>query len=357
MKGLVESVVSFAPQHNYLLILPDGPKQGVFPDQFEVQKIASRAKCYSIREQAEIPYLLYREKVDLLHSPHFNLPLLCPCRSVVTIHDVIYLTRSQELASVTGRLYYRAMISAAMQADKVITVSEFSKQDILEHLKVASEKVQVIYPGVDSSFRTPSEDRIREVRLRYGITGGYILYTGIFKLRKNHVGLIHAFRHFLDSGAGAQLVIAGRWDESVAELRRLACDLGVGDKVVFTGFVSESDLPALYSGARVYACPSLYEGFGFTVLEAMACGVPVVCSHATSLPEVAGDAALFADSSSPQEFGRALVQAFRDDSLRASLVERGFKNRQRFQWSWTAERVLDVYSSVLNQRVVGAALA
>jgi glycosyltransferase involved in cell wall biosynthesis len=358
MKGLVESVIACAPQHDYLLILPCGQQDGICADAPGVHKIASRVKCYSIREQAEIPYLLYREKVDLLHLPHFNLPLLCPCRSVVTIHDVIYLACPQDLASVTGRLYYRAMISAAVRkADKVITVSEFSKQDILEHVKVAPEKLQVIYPGVDASFRPPSEDCIREVRLRYGITSDYILYAGIFKPRKNHAGLIHAFRHFLDSGARAQLVIAGPPDQSVVAVRQLIDEFGLADGVVFTGFVSESDLPALYSGARVYACPSSYEGFGFTVLEAMACGVPVVCSQSTSLPEVAGDAALFADSSSPQEFGRALVQAVRDVSLRTKLVERGLANSRRFQWCWTAERVLDVYSSVLHQRVVGTAIS
>lgn len=358
MKGLAEAVISSAPQHDYLLILPDGFNDGVFPDRIGVQKISSLAKCYSIREQAEIPGIVYREKVDLLHSPHFNVPLLCPCRIVATIHDVIYLACSQDLASVSGKLYYRAMLSAAVRrANQVITVSEFSKQDILEHLKVASEKVQVIYPGVDAGFHIVSEDRIRAVRLRYGVTGDYILYAGIFKSRKNHAALIRSFRIFLDSGAGGQLVFAGPCDQSVAELQRLACDLGLAEKLVFTGFVSESDLPALYSGARVYACSSLYEGFGFTVLEAMACGVPVVCSNSTSLPEVAGHAALYADPHSGHDFARALLLAFRDDPLRAALIERGLENVKRFQWSSAAASVVGVYESMVKHPVAGRALA
>lgn len=358
MKGLAEAVIASAPQHDYLLILPWGLQSDICTEAAEVQKIASRTKCYSVREQVEIPAVLYREKVDLLHSPHFNLPLLCPCRMVVTIHDVIYLACPQDLTSRAGRLYYRGMMSAAVRrADRMITVSEFSKQDIVRHLRVDPEKIHVIHPGIDPSFRTASEERIRAARLRYGISGDYILYTGIFKPRKNHAALIHAFRHFLASGARAQLVIAGPWDQSAAELRRLVHDLGLSNKVVFTGFVSGSDLPALYSGARVYACPSLYEGFGFTVLEAMACGVPVVCSPTTSLPEVAGNAALYAHPAFAQDFGDVLLQAFSNDSLRVRLVEHGFANVKRFQWRSAAANVLEVYSSVLNQQLAGAALA
>jgi glycosyltransferase involved in cell wall biosynthesis len=358
MRGLAESVISCAPHHDYLLILPFGYQNGICADAAQVQKITSRAKCYSVREQVEIPAVLYREKVDLLHSPHFNLPLLSPCRSVVTIHDVIYHACPQDLTSFTGKLYYRAMISAAARkAGKVITVSEFSKQAIVEHLKVASETIQVIYPGIGSSFRAASEEHIAAVRHQHGITAGYILYTGIFKPRKNHAALIQAFRHVHDSDASAQLVIAGPWDQSAEKLRVLARTLGIGNKVVFTGFVSESDLPALYSGARVYACPSLYEGFGFTVLEAMACGVPVVCSPCTSLPEVAGQAALYADPNSGDAFARALVRAFKDDSLRASMIERGAENVKRFQWSCAAAKMVEAYESVGRHQVAGAAFA
>ncbi|HKW74053.1 MAG TPA: glycosyltransferase family 1 protein [Terriglobales bacterium] len=358
MRGLAESVIASAPHNEYLLILPYGFQDRFCADARSVRRTATRAKSYSIREQVEIPRLLLREKVDLLHSPHFNVPLLRPCRLVVTIHDVIYLACPQDLPSLTGRLYYRAMISAAARlADRVITVSEFSKNEIARKLNIPLEKIGVIDPGVDANFQPASVERIRSVQLQYGITGDYILYTGIFKSRKNHAGLIRAFRHFVDSGASAQLVIAGPLDGSITELQRLANELGLSDRVVFTGFVSEANLPALYSGARVYACPSLYEGFGFTVLEAMACGVPVVCSPLTSLPEVAGDAALYADPASARKFGGALVQAFTDSSLRAGLVERGFKNVKRFRWNSTAARVLEVYGSVLKQPVAGAAFA
>jgi glycosyltransferase involved in cell wall biosynthesis len=358
MKGLAESVIRADPDNDYLLVVPPGFQHAFGGDNKNVRKVSSHAKCYSIREQVELPRLLLREKVHLLHSPHFNVPLLRPCRLVVTIHDVIYLACSRDMPSAIGKLYYRGMISAAARlADRVITVSEFSRKEIIRHLKIAPEKIEVIYPGVDPGFRCTSEERTRQMRLKYGISGAYILYAGIFKTRKNHAGLVRAFRHFLDRGGTAQLVIAGPLGKSATELRQLVSELRLADKVVFTGFVNEGDLPALYSGAHVYACPSLYEGFGFTVLEAMACGVPVVCSPMTSLPEVVGDAALFANPNSPEEFGGALVEAFSNDSLRTSLIERGLKNVRRFQWNSTATRVLEIYDSVLKEPVTGVPVA
>jgi glycosyltransferase involved in cell wall biosynthesis len=161
--------------------------------------------------------------------------------------------------------------------------------------------------------------------------------------------LLRAFQCFRKQGLDAQLVIAGPMAEGQQELRRLATELGIAARVNLTGFVDDRDLPALYSGARLYACASMYEGFGFTVLEAMACGTPVVCSQATSLPEVAGDAALMADAGHPEDFARALVAAFSQDALRADLIERGFRNCERFQWHETARQTRSVYSRALRQ--------
>jgi glycosyltransferase involved in cell wall biosynthesis len=345
MKCLVEAVVASAPEHEYLLILPPGEEEAVVCTGTNVEKITPSLKYYSLREQVDLPRILRRKKIDLLHSPHFNLPLIRVCPTVVTIHDVIYLACREDLPSIAGRMYYRAMMAAAVRrADRIITDSEYSKRDIQRFFKAKDDRLDVIYPGVDQSIRKNVDlVKLCEVKSRLGIVSPYLIYTGIYKLRKNHAGLLKAFKTFVDQGGDAQLVIAGPMEDGEEMLRRLAQDLGVADRVVFTGFVDGGDLPALYSGASVYACPSLYEGFGFTVLEAMACGVPVVCSKETSLPEVAGAAALYADARNPQEFGNALYQAFRDQALRAMLVNKGTINLQRFQWKHAAERTLAVY--------------
>jgi glycosyltransferase involved in cell wall biosynthesis len=141
----------------------------------------------------------------------------------------------------------------------------------------------------------------------------------------------------------------GLLKEGEKELRRLAGELGISKKVIFTGFVSDSELRAIYSAAKVYACPSLYEGFGFTVLEAMACGTPVVCSGETSLPEVAGDAALYADPRRPEEFAAALYNVFTTASLRNRLIEKGRKNLLRFSWANAAKETLGVYQDALRR--------
>ncbi len=345
MKCLVEAVVESAPEHDYLLILPPGGEEAVVCSGPNVEKITPSLKYYSLREQVDLPRILRRKKIDLLHSPHFNIPLIRVCPTVVTIHDVIYLACREDLPSLVGRMYYRAMMAAAVRrADRIITDSEYSKRDIQRFFRAEDDRLDVIYPGVDQSIRKNVDSvKLCEVKGRLGIVSPYLIYTGIYKLRKNHAGLLQAFKTFVDRGGDAQLVIAGPMEDGEEMLRGLARRLGVADRVVFTGFVEDGDLPALYSGASVYACPSLYEGFGFTILEAMACGVPVVCSRETSLPEVAGDAALYADARNPQEFGNALYQAFRDQSLRTMLVNKGTTNLQRFQWKHAAERTLAVY--------------
>ena len=272
-----------------------------------------------------------------------------PCASVVTIHDVIGWRWKEDIESRIGRVYYRGMMYSAVRlADRIITDSNFSRDDIVRCLGVEREKIKVVYPGISPDFE-PVTDKVQleNIRSKYRIEDDFILYTGIYKPRKNHGALLRAFREFLSNESHANLVIVGPLKQGEEELRRLADELGISKKVVFPGFVNDSELRALYSAARVYACPSLYEGFGFTVLESMACGTPVVCTGETSLPEVAGDAALYADPRKPAEFANAMHRAFADASLRTSLVEKGRMNLQRFNWVNTARETFEVYRNAV----------
>lgn len=359
MKCLVEAVLARAPQYEYLLIVPPDAPGIVKPSGSRVEELVSPLKYYSVGEQIGLPRILRSHKVDLLHSPHFNVPLASPCPVVATFHDVIYLACKKDLPSRLGRVYYRAMMEAAVRrADAIITVSEFSRSEILRFLPAASAKLEVIHSGIDDGFaRVDDVKQAQRTLAGRGIAGEYILCTGICKPRKNHAGLLRAFRLFLKLGAQAQLVIAGPMAGGERELRRLAADLGIAGRVVFAGLVDDADLRVLYSAARVYACPSLYEGFGFTVLEAMACGAPVVSSRETSLPEVAGDAALYADARSPEAFADAMYRVFTDTALREQLVGAGTRNLKRFSWAAAAERTLRVYERVLGVTVRGVAYA
>src|SRR5258708_24432836 len=214
MKCLVESVSAYAPENTYLLILPPGA-ENLIADGAKVEKISPALKYYSVREQIELPRILRRHKVDLLHSPHFLLPLVRPCPAVVTIHDVIYLACKQDMLSLAGRLYYRGMMKASVRlAERIVTDSEFSKADIIRHLNADPAKIGVIYPGVHPKFE-PITDlaRLQSVRDKFRIDVDYILYTCFYRLRKNHAGLLRAVRHFLTNRGRAQVVISGPMNE------------------------------------------------------------------------------------------------------------------------------------------------
>lgn len=357
MKCLAESITAQAPEHDYLLILPPDGEHLIHGPKAE--KLCTSLKYYSFREQFKLPRILNHYKVDLLHSPHFLLPLVRPCPAVATIHDVIYMACPQDLPSPAGRLYYRIMMNACSRmATRIITDSEHSRSEIVRYLHADPEKIEVVYPAVDPGFHSDADTaQIASVRSRFGIDRDYVLCVGIYKPRKNHAGLFRAFRTMLQSGCYAQLVIVGPMAEGEPVLRRLARELGIAEHVIFTGFVNDADLRALYSGARVYACPSFYEGFGFTVLEAMACGTPVVCSSATSLPEVAGNAALYFDPHDPEEMAGQLLRVFTDDATRISLIIQGRRNLLRFNWKETARQTLAVYHQALQLPLPKAAYA
>src|SRR5215472_11512339 len=246
MKCLAEAVLAQAPEHEYLLILPPDGEHAILVRANHTERLLTSVPYYSVREQVVLPRILRRHKVDMLHSPDFNLPLFRPCSTVVTIHDVIYLACKDDLPSQLGRLYYRGKMAASIRlADRILTDSEFSKNDIVRFLHADPEKIEVIYPGVDPKFQCLAERaKIEPVLSRYRIDEDYILYMGIYKPRKNHAGLLRAFREFLRNGQQAKLVIAGPIGDGEAELRELANQLGIARKLIIPGFVPDSDLPA-----------------------------------------------------------------------------------------------------------------
>jgi glycosyltransferase involved in cell wall biosynthesis len=247
-------------------------------------------------------------------------------------------------------MYYRAMMHASGKlATKIITDSVFSKDEIIRYLGVGPDKVAVIYPAVDTGFGPSDPDIVNATLSKHKIDRDFIFYAGICKPRKNHAGLLRAFKCFLESGGDAQLVITGPLDDGEQYLRGIAGALGVTERVIFTGFINDEELCALYTAARVYACPSLYEGFGFTVLEAMACGTPVVCSDTASLPEVAGNAALYANANHPKLFGEALYRVCTDELVHRDLIERAHKNLRRFSWDQAATSCLQIYDESIGR--------
>jgi glycosyltransferase involved in cell wall biosynthesis len=358
MQCLVSELLRIAPEHHYIFIMLPGTEHliGHHP---QARIVLTRAKYYSFVEQFILPRIVRRYRVDVLHAMHFVVPLWKRCPTVVTVHDAIHLIYPQDLPSWLGQVYARWMMWAAVRvADRVITVSEHAKSDICRLLQASPEKVTAVHLAADSNLRpVTDQDALQRMRERLGIPEKYILYTGICKERKNHATLLRAVALLRQENLPVKLVIAGRLGQGESKLVRLAKELNISGDVIFTGFVPEEDLAALYSAARAYVCPSLYEGFGFTVLEASACGTAVVCHNDTSLPEVCGDSALLVDARDPRELADGIHRVWQDDSLRESLIQRGFENLKRFSYERTARRTLDVYRQVSGQPAAARVMA
>ena len=315
--------------------------------------IPETVKQYSIGEQVRIPLDLRREKIDLFHAPHYVLPPLTPCKSVVTIHDCIHLRFPQYLPNRLGYAYARSsMWMATRRANRVLTVSEASKRDILRYFRVPEGKIDVIYNAIDDRLgETPTAEEVERVRERYQLNAPYVLYAGNIKPHKNLERLIEAF-HTLrqDPDLGhVKLLIIGDEISKYASLRRAVHRYKLHKYVRFFGFVPDKTLAVLYRLARVFVFPSLYEGFGFPPLEAMASGTPVITSNVSSLPEVVGDAALLINPLDPAEIAQAMRRVLMDSELREELRQRGLRRVSEFSWERSVRRVREIYGEVLGE--------
>jgi len=309
------------------------------------------SRSYSIREQFSIPLDLRREAVDLFHAPHYVLPPLTPCKSVVTIHDCIHLRFPQYLPNRMGYVYARSSLWVAThRATRVLTVSETSKRDILRYFRVPESKIDVIYNALDERLgMTPTEEEVGQVRERYQLHDPFLLYAGNIKPHKNLERLIEAFNTLRRGGLEhVKLLIIGDEISKYASLRRAVHRHKLHKHVRFFGFVSDKTLASLYRLASAFVFPSLYEGFGLPPLEAMAAGTPVITSNVSSLPEVVGDAALLIDPYEPDEIAVAMRRVLTEPGLREDLRARGLARVKEFSWDRSVRRVREIYGEVLD---------
>jgi glycosyltransferase involved in cell wall biosynthesis len=314
--------------------------------------VVESSRPYSVAEQIMLPARLVAQNVSLLHEPHYVLPPLVPCRAVVTIHDCIHLMFPQYLPNRLAHGYARASLwAAARRAERIFTVSETSKADILRYCDVEAERIIVVYNAIDDRFATPPEpEAIERVRERYQLHGPFALYVGNIKPHKNLERLIDAFDLVRRGGfERLELLIIGDQISKYPRLRRAVDKHKLHKHVRFLGFVADDTLAALYRLATVFVFPSLYEGFGLPPLEAMASGTPVVTSNRSSLPEVVGDAAVLVDPYSAASIAEGIQQVLSDPELRRSLSARGLARAREFSWDASIRRVHEVYMDVASQ--------
>jgi len=297
----------------------------------------------------QLPRAARRERLDVLHDPTGVSPFLFGAggaRSVVTLHDVFPWSCPGASTTLDTIIYRHWLPRLARRVDAVITVSQASKADIIRYLGVSPNSIRVIYEGVNPAYRPLSAAQLAAARARYALPRGYLLYVGSIEARKNLARLLRAYAALRREGEERPLALVGvrRWN--AGPILAALAELRLQEHVIFTGYVAEADLPALYGGADLFVFPSLYEGFGLPPLEAMACGAPVVCSNAASLPEVVGDAALTVDPTDVEALAQAMRQVLSDESLRADLRARGLRRARQFTWERAAQETAALYREV-----------
>ena len=294
-------------------------------------------------QQWELPRRAKAVRAEVLHVPGFDAPWRKPCPVVLTVHDLIGMLFPANLPPIS-RFYWAWWLPRTIRwADYIIVDSEHTRQDLRRLLGVPAGRVEVIALGVSSAFR-PWEDRaaLEAVRQKYGLPPAFILYVGTLEPRKGLDTLIAAYSAWAGQSP-YDLVLAGKRGWYTESLFQQVAQRGLTGRVHFTDYVDSVDLPALYNLAELFVYPSRYEGFGLPVLEAMACGVPVICSHAASLPEVAGDAALLVPADEVGAWAGAIRRVLESDELRAEMKAKGLVRARRFTWEETARRTVQVY--------------
>ena len=303
--------------------------------------------------QTRAPRVLRELDVDIAHFTNGMMPALCPAAAVVTLHDVS-LTRYPQYHPLRRVLLNRPLMRlAARRADAVITVSHASKDDIVRVYSVDPARVHVVHEAAAPAFRVIRDhERLEQVRARYSLGARLILYVGTIEPRKNLRLLLEAFsRRYRSHDLPHQLVIAGPYGWLSADLAPLVEQLQLRDGIRFTGYVPFEDLPVLYNLAELFVFPSVYEGFGLPVVEAMACGTPVVTGPVPALLEVSGGAGEHLPEMTSDALGDALVRLTRDRARREAMTESGLRRAAMFSWQRTAAETLAVYRRVLKQSV------
>lgn len=338
-------------RHSYVVYYPgDALPPSLTPDR-DYRWVGSRlptdrAWGRVLWEQAMQPIAVGRSGASVLHAPAYVAPLIQPCPTVVTIHDLSFLLMPQ-LFNLANRLHLGMLTRlSAKRARRVIAVSDATRSAIVQLLGVPADRVDVVYHGIEPTFQPITDSAaIRAFCQQHQLDQPYLLYLGTIEPRKNVEALIRAYAQARrNGGLRLPLVVAGGRGWRDAAVFELVQSLRIGDHVRFTGFVPFEEQPFWYSAAAAFVYPSRLEGFGFPVLEAMACGAPVITSNRSALPEVAGDAALLVDPDDPSAIGEAIVRVIEDRSLAETLRARGFAHARRFTWEAAARRTEQVYT-------------
>ncbi|MBU1131398.1 glycosyltransferase family 4 protein [Patescibacteria group bacterium] len=348
VQKLVDGVAKADDNNQYVVFLASENFDSFNSNNQRVKKVLLNVRWYSFKEQYLVPLVIKKEKVDLMHFPHFNVPLAYNRRFIVTIHDLIIKhfpnSRATNLPNWKYKLklkgFDRVLNHAVQKSEKIIVPSNFVKGDIVSQFQISDSKIKIIYEGYFLETHKEAADISR-----FGICKPYLLYVGAAYPHKNLERLVRVFKK-LNQNCEYQLIFVGDLDSFYQRIQKLAGDC---PDIIFTGYVAESELAGLYQQSILYVFPSLYEGFGLPPIEAQAHQAPVVSSNRSSLPEVLKDSAVYFNPENEEEMLEKIKSVLTDENFRRQFINRGLENIKRFSWEKMASETINLYKISKNQ--------
>ncbi|MCB4792729.1 MAG: glycosyltransferase family 4 protein [Elusimicrobia bacterium] len=317
-------------------------------NHFGIKTIEAKFPIYSITEQLKLPGMIENSKVDIFHEPHYNIPYFYSGKMVVSIHDLIHILFPQFLSSRAAYYYAKFFLASACEkSQRIMTISENTKNDIIKHFRVEPSKIKVIYIGINPVFK-PSLELAKEVREKIG---KYILYVGALRPHKNVHTLVEAFNRLKKKNEiSHKLVLVGNGKKDyIVKIQKMIAAYSIENSVLMPEVLNQEELRKYYCGADVFVFPSLYEGFGLPPLEAMASGCPVITSNSSSMPEVVGDAGIMTDAQDIDRLSNAIYKVISDEGLRKKMIEKGIARSKIFSYEKTVRETVNIYNDVLGK--------
>ena len=351
IRNLVQSLLKIDRDNTYCIFI-NRESTGIFPEFDPRVKIvlcplqATNRPIRILWEQLILPFQIRSHKIDILLSAGMTAPFFCPVPSVLAIYDLQHVNQPQNFSRLYLFFLKTILYLSAKSSDGIITISEQVKKDIIKYYKIGAGKITVAHLAVNHELFFPmSSGYLASLRIKYNLPGHYLLYAAALLPHKNHERLLKAFNEIKEELPGWKLVFSGAWDKGHDKLVSIISTLGLQKDVIMLGWIPFEDIPLLYRGAEMLIYPSLHEGFGLPILEAMASGVPVVCSRIEPLVEIAGGAALLVDPYDQPDMARGMLSVFRDKTMRMKLIEAGIVRARTFTWENTAIKTLALLSA------------
>jgi len=350
IKNLTDNLFLIDQKNEYILFMKDPAYSEFNPPSKRIKKVKVDIPWYSFSEQIKLPKILLKHKLDLIHFPHFNVPIIYPKKFITTIHDITpkFFPGPNVKKSLIRKIGYKLTFFCGInRSKKIITISNYTKDKLIKHFNLKPEKIKLTYLGFNNNFKPIRDQNVLDnINKKYNISKPFIFFVGVWRDHKNIPGLVTAF-NILKSEykLDYQLVLGGQTDERYPEIKQAIKNSPFEKDIITTGYISDDDLPAIYSNASLFAFPSFSEGFGIVALEAMACGTPVVASNNTSLPEILQDAAIYFNPYNSKEIAEIIKKVITNPEIQSQLRDKGFNQIKKYNWQDTAKKTLAVYET------------